>query len=278
MKNADGDLDYNFILNSQNILCIGGTDGLVKLVNPRFIEITGWKEEELLGKSFLDLLHPDELERTKVAIATMADTTSPIHVESKIRCKDDSYRWFSWNVTKKGAYFYGLATDITQQKEKEEELVQNKQSQIDYQKILESVFDQIVITDPEGVILFVNGAVEAITGFSKGEILGTKAGKHWGGYMDHEFYERLWKTIKGDKEAFMGKITNKRKTGELYEAEIRIIPVLTEDKEIQYFVGVERDISKEAELAKLTDIVITREVRMAELKGEIEKMKDQNSR
>lgn len=274
MTEAENNLDYQFLFSSSNILCIGGMDGLVKLINPRFTEVTGWTEEDLLGKSFLDLMHPDDLEQTKSAMLTTPETITPAHSETKLRCKDGSYRWLSWNTTKKGNLFYCLATDITKQKHKEEEIQKNKQSQIDYQKILECVFDQIVITDIEGIILFVNGAVEETTGYSKSELLGSKAGKHWGGNMGGNFYEHLWTTIKGEKKQFTGKLTNKRKNGEMYDAEVRITPVLTHDNQIQYFVGVERDISKENELKKLTQMAVSREIRMSEIKEEMKKMKD----
>lgn len=274
MNDISVDPDFQFLLNSSNIICIGGADGLAKLINPKFIQVTGWTEDDILGKSFIHLLHPDDVETTKAALTSIADSSKPIHVESKIRCKDDSFRWFSWNIIKKNQLFYCIATDITDQLAKEEELSKNKLTSIDYKKILETVFDQIVVTDPDGIVLFANGAIEAITGFSKSEVLGSKAGTYWGKQMNTEYYEHLWSVIKNEKKIFYGRLTNKRNNGELYEAEIKIFPVLTEDNEIEYFVSVERDISKESELEKLTQITIDRELRMSELKEELKKIKN----
>jgi hypothetical protein len=95
--------------------------------------------------------------------------------------------------------------------------------------------------------------------------------------MNESFYDVLWVTIKENKKTFASKLTNKRKNGEPYVAEIRIVPILTSDNQIQYFVGVERDISIEDELDKLTKITISREVRMSELKEEMRKVMEQKN-
>ena len=57
------------------------------------------------------------------------------------------------------------------------------------------------------------------------------------------------KVIKGGK-TFVGEITNKRKNGEEYTTETHISPVLDEDKNILFFVSIERDISRLKEIDK----------------------------
>ncbi len=103
-------------------------------------------------------------------------------------------------------------------------------------------FDHIVITDPDGVILHANPAVKRVTGFDPEDIVG-KTPALWGGQMGKEFYERFWKSIKEDKAPFIGELTNRKKTGERYLAEARVIPILDEEKNIRFFVGLERDIT-----------------------------------
>jgi signal transduction histidine kinase len=67
----------------------------------------------------------------------------------------------------------------------------------------------------------------------------------WGGLMPKEYYQKLWKTIRDEKRYFSGEINNKRKSGELYEAEIRVSPILDEKGELLFYVGIERDLSKD---------------------------------
>ncbi|QQR77201.1 MAG: PAS domain-containing protein [Candidatus Moraniibacteriota bacterium] len=113
----------------------------------------------------------------------------------------------------------------------------------------EGSFDHMVITDPDGTVLYANPAVEHITGFSIDEILG-KTPALWGGQMGIDFYKNFWKTIKEQKKRFSGEVTNRRKSGEQYIAEIGVSPLLDEQGDVRFFVGVERDITKRRQYEK----------------------------
>ncbi len=116
-----------------------------------------------------------------------------------------------------------------------------------YKLALDSVSDHVVITDPDGIILYANPIVENITGFLHKDIVGKKAGDAslWGGLMPKEFYKNLWDTLKVDKKTFSGEIKNRRKNGEIYHAYVKISPILNKHGELVYFVGIERDITDE---------------------------------
>ena len=122
-----------------------------------------------------------------------------------------------------------------------------------YKLALDSVSDHVVITDPDGIILYANPTVERITGFSHQAIVGKKAGDAtlWGGLMPKEFYKQLWDTIKIEKKTFAGGVKNKRKNGEIYHAQVKISPILNKHQELVYFVGIERDITEE----KMQDLI-----------------------
>lgn len=115
---------------------------------------------------------------------------------------------------------------------------------VKFKLAVENISEQIVITNEDGIVLFANNATEKITGFNKIEIIGTKAGKLWGGLMTKEYYEKLWKAIKVDKKSYIGEITNKKKSGEKYISEIRISPILDDKGEVEFFVASERDVTK----------------------------------
>lgn len=113
---------------------------------------------------------------------------------------------------------------------------------------VDNASDHVIITDPDAVVLYVNKACEKITGFLPEEILGQKAGKLWGNLMGRPFYEDLWKTIKIDKKVFTSQMTNQRKNGSRYEVSVSISPILNERDEIIFFVGLERDITRERQI------------------------------
>jgi PAS domain S-box-containing protein len=118
-------------------------------------------------------------------------------------------------------------------------------------KLLRSVIDDdfshVIITDIDGHILYANKASENITGFTKDEIIG-KTPALWGKQMPTHFYENFWKTIKDEKKNFSGKIINQRKNGELYEALIKVSPMLDTNGDIKFFVAIEKDITKEIKI------------------------------
>lgn len=116
-----------------------------------------------------------------------------------------------------------------------------------YKMAVDSTSDHIVITDAEGIVLYANKAVSNITGYKAEEVIGKKAGTKdtWGGLMGQEVYEDLWRTIKTEKRTYVGEVINKRKNGERYYAKSTISPVLNDNGEVQFFIGIERDITKE---------------------------------
>jgi len=120
-----------------------------------------------------------------------------------------------------------------------------------FQLAVENASDHIVITDPEGITLYSNPAASRITGFTKEEIINSKAGKLWSLPMPHEFYADFWDVIKNQKKTYEGEIQNKRKNGEKYYAQFSISPILNEKKEVVFFVGIERDVTKAKEIDKI---------------------------
>ena len=104
--------------------------------------------------------------------------------------------------------------------------------------LLEQFEDQVIITDKKGVILFVNKQVEHVTGYQIDEVIG-KTPALWGGQMPQEFYQEMWRTLLAEKSGFITRVTNKHKSGKLYDALLRVSPILDVKGEIQFFVGME---------------------------------------
>lgn len=104
---------------------------------------------------------------------------------------------------------------------------------------LEGLDEQVIITDPDGKILYTNGALERMTGYTAEEAIGQRPSL-WGRQMPPEFYRELWQAIKVEKRSVHVTLKNKRKDGTTYLAELRISPILDAGGEILFFVGCER--------------------------------------
>lgn len=140
--------------------------------------------------------------------------------------------------------FSGTLADITNQVMLEKVVER-------FKKAVEYTESQIIFTDASGIITFANTAVQNTTGFAPEEVIGTKAGRLWGGLMDSQFYTDLWDTIAVKKLAFEGELINKKKSGETYYAHVSITPILDEFGEVEFFVGIERDITYIKEMDKV---------------------------
>lgn len=142
-----------------------------------------------------------------------------------------------------------ILEDVRSEKEKTEFLAKDLEK---FKLAVENASDHIVITDADGAVLYANKAVEKITGFSNKEVIGKKAGSKelWGGNMKKEVYDEFWDIIKNKKQIYAGEFKNKRKNGEEYDAAASVSPILDNSGQVVFFIGIERDITREKEIDK----------------------------
>ncbi|MCX6736143.1 MAG: PAS domain S-box protein [Candidatus Parcubacteria bacterium] len=138
-----------------------------------------------------------------------------------------------------------ILEDVDKEKEKTEALAKDLKK---FQLAVENAAEMVVITDPEGILVYGNKAVKRITGYEVSDAIGKKAAAFWKSPMKKEYYQEMWRIIKIEKKTFHGQLQNKRKNGEIYEADISLSPVLDDNGNIIFFVGIERDITKEKEV------------------------------
>lgn len=182
-------------------------------------------EDEVIQRQNAEKKAQENLQKTKSDAKTLTDTKSAL---------------------------LNVLEDIEEEKNKIKNLAKDLEK---FKLATESTSDHIVITDADGIIVYANKAAEKITGFNTAEILHKKAGAKelWGGLMDKSFYEKMWHTIKIDKKNFSGEIKNKRKNGEIYYAQSNISPVIGKNGDVEFLVGIERDVTKEKQLEKAKD-------------------------
>lgn len=113
-----------FFTFSIDMLCIAGTDGYLKQINPSFERVLGWTTEELLSRPFFDFIHPDDLNATLKEVEKLASGIPTISFENRYRCSDGSYRHLFWTSfpEKETGLLYAIARDITTRREAEEKL------------------------------------------------------------------------------------------------------------------------------------------------------------
>jgi two-component system sensor histidine kinase/response regulator len=107
---------------SLDLLGVAGFDGFFKRVNPAFERALGYSAEEFCSRPFLELVHPEDRERTAAEAAKLAEVgTDTINFQNRYRAKDGSYRWIEWTTRAVASeqLLYAAARDITDRKSTE---------------------------------------------------------------------------------------------------------------------------------------------------------------
>ncbi|MFW5741112.1 MAG: PAS domain S-box protein, partial [Myxococcota bacterium] len=123
--------------------CIADTQGYFRRLSAQWEETLGYSRDELVGARFLDYVHPDDVESTLEAMATLRSQQSVLNFENRYRCRDGTYRWLEWRSLPVGETVYAAARDITRRKRMEQELRDNREQLRQAKHLLESVLDAI---------------------------------------------------------------------------------------------------------------------------------------
>ncbi len=101
----------------------------------------------------------------------------------------------------------------------------------------------IILTDLDGTIEYVNPKGSELTGYTYGELVGKNPRMMKSGEMSAGEYDQLWKTISAGK-VWKGVFHNKKKNGELFWESAAIAPVTDANGVITHYLGVKEDITE----------------------------------
>lgn len=216
-------------------------------VNDRLCQITGFRREELINMEVLDLDLPGELEADRHDFERMFNQPDATYdLEKRLRRKDGQPTWvrISLSMIKDTTGTPLRAAAVV------EEINARKLAQIDRERLktaIEQSAEIVVITDPEGLIEYVNPAFEKMTGYSRDEALGQNPRVLKSGNQSESFYQQLWHTISSG-QSWQGRFINKRKDGTHYTEDASISPVVNDAGKITQYVAVKQDISNQLNL------------------------------
>jgi len=157
---------YRLLVENQTDMVVKvDTEGRFQFVSPSYCRLFGKTEDELLGKSFVPLVHKDDRERTAKAMEDLYRPPHTAYVEQRAMTKD-GWRWLGWmdtaildeegNVTA----IIGVGRDITRRKQAEEAL---RESEGRWRSLAESSPDHILTLDTDLNIQFANFASPGLT-------------------------------------------------------------------------------------------------------------------
>src|SRR5579871_123234 len=90
----------SLIENSPDAISLIDTTGEILYGSPSTTKIFGYHPEELLGRSCLDLIHPEDRDHSNRALQDVLDKPpGPCQWDARVRCKDGTYSWVESTVS-----------------------------------------------------------------------------------------------------------------------------------------------------------------------------------
>ena len=122
----------------QDLVATCGFGGYFKRVNAAAWERTlGWSERELLSRSFMDFIHPDDQAATAAEIEKLSrgGTTAAFNIRGAHR--DGGWRWTEWSASPdlEAGLFYCVGRDISRRMETERTLAAERRQLADAQEM-----------------------------------------------------------------------------------------------------------------------------------------------
>jgi len=109
--------------------------------------------------------------------------------------------------------------------------------------------DLVMLTNAQGDIIYTNDAVERVTGFSREEVLGSRA-RVWGYELDSAQQEAIWVRVTTERKQHQATVRNKHKDGRVYDAEVRVVPLVGANGSVKHCLVMERNVSDARQLER----------------------------
>jgi diguanylate cyclase (GGDEF)-like protein/PAS domain S-box-containing protein len=157
-------------------MALVGTDGRFLRVNRSLCEILGYPERELLGKTFQEITHPEDLDADLDQVRRMlAGEIRTYQMEKRYFHKEGHVVWALLSVSlvhdeeDEPLYFISQIQDVSDRKRFEEALERLSQQ---HEMVLKSAGEGIFGLDLHGNVTFVNPAASDITKWNPQDLLG----------------------------------------------------------------------------------------------------------
>jgi len=140
--------------------------------------------------------------------------------------------------------FIRLLVQISEERKYKQLLIEQKEELNQFKVIVDNTLNSVVITDPQGVIEYVNKRFTEISGYAAKTAIGGKP-KLWSSEETApEVYSQLHQTLKAGGY-WQGELKNKHRTGGMYWARTTMFPVKSSQNRITKFICVQEDITQQ---------------------------------
>lgn len=240
--------DIKAALDESSIVTISDANGIITYVNDKFVEMSKYEKEEIIGKSHHVLnsgYHSKEFFENLWSIISSGKIWRG---EIRNRRKDGEFYWVETTIVpfiKHGGTPYqyiSIRSDITTLKSTEEHLKETLKEVSDIKFALDQS-SIVAFTNESGIITSVNDKFCEISKYSREELIGQNHSMINSGVHSKDFFKNLWSTI-GKGEVWKGEICNRAKDDSTYWVDTTIIPFLNESGKPYQYLAIRNDITE----------------------------------
>lgn len=212
-------------------------------INPAFLAITGYTEDEILKLSFSDFTSKKHANREQKYLNNLIKYNHYGPYEQEFIHKDGhiiNVRLYDCVINNEDErYIWTSVEDISEFKYAELLL---KEASL----VFENTHEGIMITDKNAKITRINRQCTKITGYSLDEIIGKNPKFLQSGAHNGMFYEKMWNSI-NNTGSWYGELNNRRKNGEYFTTLQSVNAIKDENGDISGYVSIFSDISERKE-------------------------------
>jgi PAS domain S-box-containing protein len=224
------------------------------------------KIENSTYQNFIESIHPEDREKVNKTYNESLYNKTPYTIEHRLLLPDGRIKWIEekcrtdYNESGNPIRSVGVASDITRRKNKEAEI--NKLS-----KIAEQTVNGVIVTNEEGYVTWINKSFSNISGYTLEELKGKKPGDILQGPLsDKHEIERIRKLMQ-NRVSFVTEIINYHKNGTPYWVNIKCNPLLDENGNLEGYMAIEMDITREIKTKRLLKTVKEKLEQTSEVAG-----------
>ena len=115
--------------SSRDIIVMAALDGERHYVSPAALEVLGWQPEDMVGRTFIEIVHPDDVAAYAQLLSDCEEGKPTRPLAYRCRTRNDDYHWLETNprlyrdpLTGEPAGTVSVVRDISDRKKAEEEL------------------------------------------------------------------------------------------------------------------------------------------------------------
>ncbi len=207
--------------------------GLFEYSSSSHEKYLGYKIQDLLGKSMIDFIHPEDRRLAQVNFRNLVRNNEVTTIVSRFLHKQGHWVYLEGNCTPirevddSVLRFVYMARDITAQKTAEEKLnkvlVELESTQDKFQSLYQNSLDAIFEVNQSGKLYCVNDAAESLLGYTKEQLLNLELARYVAPSFLPELMNNFNEVLLGNATRLEGVLIHKN--GEQVIADINVVPL-----------------------------------------------------